>query len=144
MHVSINTRTYTYRYNYIHARTSLVCQQSKSHWMRISIYTRIYTYIHDYGVPTISRLLKMIGLFYKRDLQKRRYSAKETYHYKEPTNRSHHIQTYAYRFSFPTEQTALNQGTLIHWTKGFCKSAQKDLHIRQTRCENICDSYIFL
>jgi len=44
-----------------------------------------------YGVATISRLLKMIGLFCKRALSKRRYSAKETYNFKEPTNRSHPI-----------------------------------------------------
>ena len=36
----------------------------------------------------ISRLLKIIGLFCKRALEKRRYSAKETYHLKEPTSRS--------------------------------------------------------
>ena len=46
---------------------------------------------YDYGVATISRLLKMIGLFCKRALQNRRYSAKETYDFKEPTNRSHPI-----------------------------------------------------
>ena len=33
----------------------------------------------------------MIGLLCKRALQKRRYSAKETYNFKEPTNRSHPI-----------------------------------------------------
>jgi len=42
-----------------------------------------------YGVATISRLLKIIGLFCKRALWKRRYSAKETYHFKEPSNHSH-------------------------------------------------------
>jgi len=42
-----------------------------------------------YGVATISRFLKMIGLFCKRALQKRLYSAKETYNFKEPANRSH-------------------------------------------------------
>ena len=41
------------------------------------------------GVATTSRLLKIIGLFCKRALSKRRYSAKETYDFKEPTNRSH-------------------------------------------------------
>ena len=45
----------------------------------------------QYGVATISRLLKIIGLFanepYKRDL----YSGKETYNFKEPTNCSHPI-----------------------------------------------------
>jgi len=34
-----------------------------------------------YGVATISRLLKIIGLFCKRALLKRRYSAKETYNF---------------------------------------------------------------
>ena len=44
-----------------------------------------------YGVASISRLLQIIGLFCKRALQKRRYSAKETCNFKEPTNRSHPI-----------------------------------------------------
>jgi len=44
-----------------------------------------------YGVATISRLLQIIGLFCKRTLWKRRYSAKETCNFKEPTNRSHPI-----------------------------------------------------
>jgi len=45
----------------------------------------------SYGVATISRLLKILGLFCKRALQKRLYSAKETCSFKEPTNRSHPI-----------------------------------------------------
>jgi len=44
-----------------------------------------------YGVATISRLLKITGLFCKRALYKRRYSAKETCDFKEPTTRSHPI-----------------------------------------------------
>ena len=44
-----------------------------------------------YEVPSISRLLEIIGLFCKRALSKRPYSAKETYNFKEPTNRSHPI-----------------------------------------------------
>jgi len=44
-----------------------------------------------YGVATISRLLKIIGLFCKRALSKRLNSAKETHNLKEPTNRSHPI-----------------------------------------------------
>jgi len=48
-------------------------------------------YIYAYGVATISRLLQMIGLFCKRTLWKRLYSAQETYDLKEPTNRSHPI-----------------------------------------------------
>ena len=45
----------------------------------------------EYGVPTISRLLTIIRLLCKRDLQKRLYSANETYDFQEPTNRSHPI-----------------------------------------------------
>ena len=44
-----------------------------------------------YWAASISRLLKSTVLFYKRDLQKRRYSAKEPYNFKEPTNRGHPI-----------------------------------------------------
>ena len=44
-----------------------------------------------YGVATLRRLLKIIGLFCKRALEKRPYSGKETYNFKEPTDRSHPI-----------------------------------------------------
>jgi len=52
---------------------------------------RISDFKWYYGVATISRLLKIIGLFCKRDINKRLYSTKETYNFKEPTNRSHPI-----------------------------------------------------
>jgi len=42
-------------------------------------------------VATSSRLLKIRGLFRKRALQKRRCFVKETYNFKEPTNRSQPI-----------------------------------------------------
>jgi len=44
-----------------------------------------------YGVATVSRIDKIMGLFYKRALYKRRYSAKETYDLIDPTNSSHPI-----------------------------------------------------
>jgi len=54
----------------------------------------------DYGVASICRLPEIIGLFCKRALYKRLYSAKETYHFKEPANRSHPIaNTYIHRCS---------------------------------------------
>jgi len=55
----------------------------------------IYIY-HAYGVATSSRLLKSVGLFCKRALLKRRYSAKETYQFQEPTNRSHPIHIFLF------------------------------------------------
>ena len=45
-----------------------------------------------YGVALVSRIDKIIGLFCKRDLLKRRYSAKETYNFIDPTDRSYPIQ----------------------------------------------------
>ena len=47
--------------------------------------------VECYGVATISRLLKIIGVFCKTALHKRLYSTKETYNFKEPTSRSHPI-----------------------------------------------------
>jgi len=44
-----------------------------------------------YTVATISKLLKIIGLFCKRALSKRKYSAKKTYDFEEPTTCSHPI-----------------------------------------------------
>jgi len=52
---------------------------------------KISTENSQYGVASISTLHKIIGLFCKRGLWKRWYSAKETYNLKEPTNRSHPI-----------------------------------------------------
>jgi len=42
------------------------------------------------GVATICRLLKIIGLFCKRALQKRPIFSKETYNFKEATDGRHH------------------------------------------------------
>ena len=44
-----------------------------------------------YGVALASRTDKIIGFFCKRALQKRRYFAKETYNFIDPTDRSHPI-----------------------------------------------------
>jgi len=47
-----------------------------------------------YGVATISRLLKMTGLFCRILSLLQGFFAKETYNFKEPTNRSHPISRY--------------------------------------------------
>jgi len=44
-----------------------------------------------YGVTSLSRINEIIGLFFKRALSKRRYSAKETCNLINPTDRSHPI-----------------------------------------------------
>jgi len=45
-----------------------------------------------YGVAAVSRIDKIIGLVCKRALYKRRYSAKETYNFIDPTDRSNSIR----------------------------------------------------
>ena len=47
-----------------------------------------------YGVATIDRLLKIIGLFRRLSPVLQGSFAKETYNLKEPTDRSHFISTY--------------------------------------------------
>jgi len=59
-------------------------------WLMQKRNAQLHVFI-AYGVATGIRLLKIIGLFCKRALWKRRYSAKETCNFKEPTNRSHPI-----------------------------------------------------
>ena len=65
-------------------------------------YISTYIYIHRgedfeqkykfrYGVATISRLLKIIGFFCRISSLLQGSFAKETYNFKEPTTRSHHI-----------------------------------------------------
>ena len=44
-----------------------------------------------YGVAPITRLLKIIDVFWKRAQSKRLYSAQETHNFKEPTDRSHPV-----------------------------------------------------
>jgi len=58
-------------------------------------YWQLHMGIVCYKEATISGLLKVIGLFCKRALKTRRYSAKETYRFKEPTNRSHPIANFS-------------------------------------------------
>jgi len=80
-YIHMCTYTYIYSYTYIY----------------IYIYQYIYIQVQNvlrtssYGVASISRLLKSIGLFCKRALQKRLYFAKETYDFIQSTNRSHPI-----------------------------------------------------
>ena len=61
--------------------------------MQLNVRRPLYFDFDDglHAVATIIRLLKITGLFCKRALRKRLHSAKETYNFKEPTNRSHLI-----------------------------------------------------
>jgi len=88
----VRTNTYAHTFMYKHVRTHIYAHTCTMHRATAAA-ACIYLYAH-YGVAWISRLLKIIGLFCKRVLSKRPYSAKETYNSKEPTNRSHPIHRY--------------------------------------------------
>jgi len=64
-----------------------MCSRHAYH-TRIPQHTHILQLAYWYEVVSMSRLLKIIGLFCKRALQKRLYSATETCNFKEPPNRS--------------------------------------------------------
>jgi len=70
------------------------CHTHMSHvthtWFMLRIWTSQDTHML-WPTTTISRLLEITGLFCKKALQKRPYSAKETYNFQKPTNRSHPI-----------------------------------------------------
>ena len=111
-HTHTHTHTHTYKYANAHAHTHklslthtnmcidrFMYVSPRTHYTNSPTtysYFQLYISVHQthtssYGVASTSRLLKIIGLFCKRALSKRRYSAKETCNFKEPTNRSHPI-----------------------------------------------------
>ena len=57
-----------------------------------SPYTCTKSYVETYGVSTISRLLKNVGLFCRISSLLQGSFAKATCNFKEPTNRSHRIE----------------------------------------------------
>jgi len=86
---------YVYTYMCVCNRVYVYMWTCKYIYKCISVYGDIeiwiYGYVSLHGVATISRLLKITRLFCKRTRWKRRCSAKETYNFKESTNRSHPI-----------------------------------------------------
>ena len=89
--------------------------------MQLSLYVIPNTCnsVSMYGVASVSRIDKIIALFCKRSLQKRRYSAKETCNFVDPSDRSKPmglrrllrpnqstgIHTYRYMYINPTQST---------------------------------------
>jgi len=110
---------------------AILSKKCTSVYFCIHVYTcpcMISVYIVCYEVATISRHLNITGLFCKRALWKRRYSAKETYNFKEPTNRSYPIlRLLALPFlslghSVKTTSTSVYLCTYIHLCYGVLAS----------------------
>ena len=78
----------TPHYTTLH-HTTLNCSSLKHTYKQHITSVRVMNLVRHYGVATIDKLLKIIGLFCKRVLSKRRCPAQETYNIKEPTTCSH-------------------------------------------------------
>jgi len=81
LHAHMCAYFYTHIYMYMLTRI----------YIYIPTHTHTFSHTYLYREATISRHLKIIGLFRKKALLKRIYSAEETHSCKEPTNRSHPI-----------------------------------------------------
>jgi len=106
IHIFVCVCVYIYIYIHIYNIHMFICMYSSIYIHMYIIYLYIYicilhshTCLYLYGVATTSRLLIITGLFCERALIKRWYSAKETYNFKEPTNRSHPISFFASSYS---------------------------------------------
>jgi len=84
--------THTDKHTHTHKRTLTHTQSLSLSLTLAHIWLVVFTRgCIVYKVAMISRLLQIIGLFCKRALWKRRYSAKQIHNFKEPTKRSHPI-----------------------------------------------------
>jgi len=79
-----------YIYEYIYLFEERMRSIYISRYIYIRVHSTVIVHSHISVEYTDMRVYshKMIGLFCKTALSKRRHSAKETYHFKEPTNRS--------------------------------------------------------
>jgi len=84
----IHTHTHTHIIYQAHTRT-----HAQSHTLAYGLHVYVNVLLYSYGVASVSRIDKIIGLFCKRAVYKGLYSAKETCNLIDPTNRSHPINT---------------------------------------------------
>ena len=100
-------------------------------------------------VASISMLLKIIGLYCKRALQKRPIFSKDTYNFTEPTNRRHFFQLGLDRCTCVQDQyTAIHCNPLQHCVysctcvQGICRCkgvcARVSMHVCVCMCACVC------
>jgi len=83
-HLVLMTQQHTYECDWV----SHVCLMNVCYWDMCVTHVRLPCLL---WVALVSRIDKIIGLFCKTGRWKRRYSAKETYNFIDPTDRSHPI-----------------------------------------------------
>ena len=149
------SRTHTFSLNYglcTHSKSFMSAQHIWLCKMSECVFTQKTEClcVAAYGVATISRLLKIIGLFCKNPLQKRRYSAKETYTFKEPTTFSHpivahtHTQSELWALLRCVRAVVLVCDTCIHILKNSHKYMCRTSYVSHTIWGfGVCDKCVF-
>jgi len=84
---SCDTHTYTSHVTHMHM-SNIICMVSRTHYFAETFCWHGFCW---YGVATITRLLKIVVLFCRESSLLHGFFAKETYDFKDPTNRSHPI-----------------------------------------------------
>ena len=95
----------------------------------------IYLALCWYGVATISSLLQIVGLFCRISSRLWGSFAKETYHFKEPTNRSHPI--YLEQCN-ATWSRACESSYRLHNAMCVSESVQHFAEVRLEQCTATC------
>jgi len=133
--------TYVKRNLYTRDRCMYTPSIHQRNWFDV-LYVCMYIYIHlvynnetSYGVPSIRRLLRCVRLFCKRALERRPYSAKETFNSKEPTGRSHPICV-SFTHVYVCERDVYKRSMYTWHTKWICLGAlwlmSKETHTQET------------
>jgi len=108
-HVNIYETCHTYEWGmsrwWVHVHTWM------SHVTRKTLVLRVCS---KYGVASDSRIDKIIGLFCKRALQKRLYSAKETYNLIDPTHHSNPILSRTHLRDWRRFMNCMSNAGIIH------------------------------
>ena len=114
-------------------------------WM--SLVTHQYVSYYTYGVATVSRINTILGLFCKRDLPKRRYSAKDTYDFIDPTDRSHPISWFTSHTS-TSVVTHMNESchtyewVMSHIWMRYVTHVNKSCHTYEWVMSHMCMSHV--
>ena len=108
------------------------------------VYTDFRKSIHTslYGLVMTSRLLKITGLSCKRALYKRRYSAKATYNFEEPTNRNPiSICWYVFRFIYVGLVSNIYQSLFVYISLLSCRAC-RFFEVGPGRCISVRETSI--
>jgi len=105
-----------------------------------SIYLNIELHTCIYGVALVSRIDEITSLFCKRALQKRQYSAKETYNLIDPTDHSHPISVFLY-IRIPAELSIKKYRYLcvsvFLWSSLKSRKTNPEIHIYRYSCISV-------